>query len=308
MCCLVRTERPGDEESLDRLITRAFGGSAVAGLVRLLRDDWPGYDRRLSLVAELDGRLVGHVLGLTVASRLCGEAVPAMTVGPVCVDPEHQRRGVGRRLLAALHDAGRDAGARYAVLAGVPSYYPRLGYQACWAFCDCRIDREALPPSELELVAEPIGPADLPWLVERLAAEVEQVDFGLQWPATVLSFSRPGLDTAIWYHAGRRAAYTVCRPSGPFKPPQELFLLADEPALARAVLARLRPASLAHHPAGWLAREVLDPAWATPGALSVTPPCMAFELVDGALGDYLAGLAAGRTPGTVNWPLPFWVC
>ena len=60
--------------------------------------------------------------------------------------------------------------------------------------------------------------------------------------------------------------------------------------------------------AGWLARNVLDPAWATVHRPQVVPPLMGCELVDGALSDYFARLDAGQVPGTINWPLPFLVC
>jgi hypothetical protein len=77
----------------------------------------------------------------------------------------------------------------------------------------------------------------------------------------------------------------------------------------RAALRRLRPRSLAHHPDGWLARNVLQPEWATVSPRTPAAPCMARELVPGVLGDYFAAVEEGRRePGLVNWPLPFLLC
>jgi hypothetical protein len=82
-------------------------------------------------------------------------------------------------------------------------------------------------------------------------------------------------------------------------------VLADDPDLAREAIYTIRPATLDHHPSGWLARNVLDPAWST-ATVERSDAAMACELEEGVLAPLLNALESGaRPPGFCNWPLPF---
>src|ERR1700730_16250476 len=87
-----------EERLLIRTINEtAFGGPDEADLVDKLRADGHAL---VSLVAELDGGLVGHILFSRMWIRSQTRAlVPAVALAPVAVLPEHQRRGVGRQLV-----------------------------------------------------------------------------------------------------------------------------------------------------------------------------------------------------------------
>lgn len=125
----VREERPGDWESVRDVQTRAFGehGQVVAALVDSLRETLPQAGG-LSLVAEQDGQVTGHVLFtrslLDAPRRLVGVQV----LSPLGVLPGQQKRGVGsalvRRGLQVL--AGR--GVPLVFLEGDPDYYSRFGF------------------------------------------------------------------------------------------------------------------------------------------------------------------------------------
>jgi hypothetical protein len=85
-------------------------------------------------------------------------------------------------------------------------------------------------------------------------------------------------------------------------------ILGDDPDLVREVIKRRKPSSSPNHPGGWLAREVIDPDWATSEA-HADGAAMAIELVDGVLTEYQAACDGGlRLPGVCNWPLPFIMC
>ncbi|PWH05447.1 GNAT family N-acetyltransferase [Brachybacterium endophyticum] len=101
----------------------ADGAPGEATLVGLLRDDeaWiPGF----SLVAEHEGRVVGHV----VATRAHVESYDALGLGPLSVAPELQRQGVGSTLMTALIDAADERGEQLIALLGDPAYYSRFGF------------------------------------------------------------------------------------------------------------------------------------------------------------------------------------
>jgi putative acetyltransferase len=122
---LIRTETAGDHDAIARVNREAFSGDAEAKLVSALRDD--GYVR-LSLVAELDGQIVGHVLFSGLPIRTAHGTVPALSVAPMAVLPTHQRQGVGTRLLREGLRLGREAGHRIVLVLGHKEYYPRFGF------------------------------------------------------------------------------------------------------------------------------------------------------------------------------------
>jgi putative acetyltransferase len=111
---VIRSECDDDRAAVRAVELAAFGQDAEADIVDALRDD-PAW--ALSLVAEVDGEIVGHLL-LSRGSR------GVMTLGPLAVHPSHQRRGIGSALM-------REGLARIdgpVVLLGHPDYYTRFGF------------------------------------------------------------------------------------------------------------------------------------------------------------------------------------
>lgn len=300
----VRSERPGDEDALDIVNCRGFGRMSEAHLVRNIRAYYPAFDRRYSVVAWAAAEAVGHVLFTPVGVRLMGRTVSGLLVGPVVVAPEYRRRGVGGSMLRFGHDLGRRDGFELAFLAGIPSYYPRFGYQACFGFGKITIDTTRLPDPTRELHPWPVQPADIPWLMERHRAEWDDVDFACVRGAAMGEWTMPGVEALVWRTSdGRRAAYTLGAGGAKLE-----MLLADDPAPAREVVSRLRPEEIGLHANGWFARHVLDDAWGTAEATR-SDAAMACELREGALREYIAALDAGeRLPGRSNWILPFALC
>lgn len=83
-----------------------------------------GWLPRLSLVAELDGAMVGHV----VCSRAWVDRAPALGLGPLGVRPEQPRHGVGQALMHSVIGAADALGEPLVVLLGSPRYYGRFGF------------------------------------------------------------------------------------------------------------------------------------------------------------------------------------
>lgn len=111
----VREERPEDRAAVARVTEAAFGRRDEADLVEALRAD-PSW--LLSLVAEVDGEVVGHVL-------FCRTSREPVALAPLSVAPEHQRRGAGRAL---VEEGLRRVGAPVLVV-GDPAYYGRFGFE-----------------------------------------------------------------------------------------------------------------------------------------------------------------------------------
>jgi putative acetyltransferase len=120
---IIRPEREADFDAIASVHRAAFGRDdegAIAERARELGDDVAD----LSLVAELETRVVGHVL--ISRARLDGRGVLAL--GPIGVVPELQRQGIGGALMRETIARARAAGEPLIVLLGHPSYYPRFGF------------------------------------------------------------------------------------------------------------------------------------------------------------------------------------
>ena len=138
---LVRPSTPEDVGPIRALTAAAFASAThsappadgtddpgEAALVVWLLED-PTAIPELSLVAEQDGELVGHVIG----SRGHVDDVPAVGVGPVSVHPDRQGQGVGSTLMSAVLGAARALDEPVVVLLGSPEYYSRFGFGAASA-------------------------------------------------------------------------------------------------------------------------------------------------------------------------------
>ena len=116
----IRDERPGDSEAVFHLISSAFGQSAEAELVEELRRAGDGV---ISLVAEKDSEIVGHVL----LSRMSAP-FPALALAPVSVVPARQRSGIGSALIQSAVNRARSEGWAAIFVLGDPKYYERFGF------------------------------------------------------------------------------------------------------------------------------------------------------------------------------------
>lgn len=81
----------------------------------------------LSLVAEADGRVVGHIAFSPVT--ISDGAKNWYGLGPVSVLPEYQRRGIGKALMVEGLSRLRKLGAKGCCLVGHPQYYRKFGFQ-----------------------------------------------------------------------------------------------------------------------------------------------------------------------------------
>jgi putative acetyltransferase len=127
---LLRAEKTGDVDAVRQVNRLAFGQDAEGRLVDRLRDE--GYTR-VSLVAEIDGRIVGHILFSDLPIETDGGAIPAVALAPMAVVPDHQRRGIGSALVRAGLEACREQGFRVAIVLGHRAFYPRFGFSSALA-------------------------------------------------------------------------------------------------------------------------------------------------------------------------------
>ncbi len=82
----------------------------------------------LSLVADDGGTIVGHVLFSHVDLVSGDTSAEVLALGPMAVDPDHQRVGIGGQLIHAGLAIAEERGERLVVVLGHADYYPRFGF------------------------------------------------------------------------------------------------------------------------------------------------------------------------------------
>jgi putative acetyltransferase len=124
---LVRPETQADNGAIREVNRAAFGVSVEADLVDRLRADG---DLLLSLVAENDGRIAGCCGFSRVTVDDGGNVAAAVSLGPVAVLPDEQRRGVGQMMIRDGIARLRRVGETLIFVLGDPQYYARFGFDA----------------------------------------------------------------------------------------------------------------------------------------------------------------------------------
>lgn len=119
----IEPETPFDRAAVEALVLRAFGPGRFAKTAERLRE-------RSRLAAGFIARDGGQVVGavrlwaITVADR------PALFLGPIAVEADSRRGGLGADLTSACITHARTMGVSGVLLVGDPPYFTRFGFEA----------------------------------------------------------------------------------------------------------------------------------------------------------------------------------
>jgi putative acetyltransferase len=127
-CMRLRSEVVGDAAEIRRLIDAAFAeaehsSGTESAIVDALREAGA---LTVSLAAEAEGRIVGHVAFSPVT---IGDTAGWFGLGPVSVDRAHRRQGIGAALIRQGLGLLKEARAGGCVVLGDPHYYRRFGFE-----------------------------------------------------------------------------------------------------------------------------------------------------------------------------------
>jgi putative acetyltransferase len=146
---IIRREDPKDYAAVHVVNAAAFETEAEANLVDLLRQEAQPI---ISLVAEEDGAIVGHILFSPVV--LSGfPDLKIMGLGPMAVIPKYQRNGIGSALIKAGLRMCKGLGFGAAIVLGHPGYYPRFGFRPSVLYditCEYDVPEDVFMVSELQ--------------------------------------------------------------------------------------------------------------------------------------------------------------
>lgn len=138
---IIRNETHDDVCAITEVTIAAFKTLAISNgtehfIIEALRT---AQALTVSLVAEIDGRVIGHIAFSPVT---ISDGTPNWYgLGPVSVLPEHQRKGIGNALIKEGLSRLKDMNAQGCCLVGHPDYYKKLGFKNMSG-----LEHEGVPP------------------------------------------------------------------------------------------------------------------------------------------------------------------
>lgn len=129
MLLKIHPENPSDYPAITKVNDLAFGQPNEGKLVENLRKN-PKFIPELSFVAEIDGKIAGHILFFPVVIKLeDGKVKETISLAPLAVLPEFQRQGIGGELVREGIKACSRLGYDSIIVLGHPEYYPKFGFR-----------------------------------------------------------------------------------------------------------------------------------------------------------------------------------
>jgi putative acetyltransferase len=126
----IRSERTDDHAAVRALNKSAFESPLESRLVDALREQ---ADPTISLVAENEGVIVGHIM-FSPVTHAGDPELKVIGLAPMAVSPDRQRQGIGSRLVEAGLAQCRELGFAAVIVLGHPEYYPRFGFRPSTEF------------------------------------------------------------------------------------------------------------------------------------------------------------------------------
>ena len=130
----IRFEEEKDYSEVENLVRESFWNVYRPGcyehlVIHVLRDD-PDFVKELDFVMEQDGKLIGqNVFMKTVINSDDGRDIPVLTMGPICIAPELERRGYGKKLLDYSLEKAAQLGFGAVLFEGNIDFYGKSGFE-----------------------------------------------------------------------------------------------------------------------------------------------------------------------------------
>lgn len=134
----IRKETPEDYDQVHTIIQAAFKHEPHSDhtehlLVDRLRKSG-AFIPELSLVAECNGKVVGHILLTKIKINNDDASFESLALAPISVVPIEQGKGIGGKLINEAHSVAKNLGYSSVILLGHEAYYPKFGYQTASSF------------------------------------------------------------------------------------------------------------------------------------------------------------------------------
>lgn len=124
----IRAETAKDYLKITEINDLAFKQPNEGKLVEKLRQTGK-FIPELSLVAEYEHEIIGHILFYPILIRSNNETFDSLALVPVSVLPQYQRQGIGSQLVRAGLECAKQLGHTSVIVLGHPDYYPKFGFR-----------------------------------------------------------------------------------------------------------------------------------------------------------------------------------
>ena len=128
MIVLVSPESEKDYEDITRCNHLAFKQKGEGTLVEAIRKN-PKFIPELSLIAEVDAKIIGHILFFPVIIQSDSNNFTSLSLAPMSVLPKYQNRGIGTELVKSGLEKAGELGFESVIVLGHEKYYPRFGFK-----------------------------------------------------------------------------------------------------------------------------------------------------------------------------------
>ena len=304
----IRQELVTDYAAIGELHAMAFGNRAAESTIVALLRQRRAFDPELSLVAEIDGRLIGHALYSPYQIRLLGQTIPAVNLAPIAVEPKYQGRGIGGQLIIEGHRLAAARGNRVSFLLGHTSYYPRFGYQT-HAFGSAQVVVRSDEIFGNVLDTRSPTNEDVAMLHRLWFHEESAVDMAIEPGLDLLDWlsPNPAILATVYTRDGDIVGYTRTHIKEPTSP--RVFLALDHEAARAMVITMAHTSTSAIPETGYIlplhSFSASAKAFGHANCIAQNAS-MVCPLGPSPLNDYLAFMHSGqRPPGRVTWPTCF---
>ncbi|MBJ8051020.1 N-acetyltransferase [Bacillus cereus] len=128
----IRQEQQNDYSKTEEVVKEAFLNEEFSDkteheLVSRIRK-CDAFIPELSLVA-VDEEIVGHIMLSKITIEQDGTTVDSLALAPVSIAPDHQKKGIGGKLIVAALEKAKELGYGSVVVLGHPEYYPKFGFE-----------------------------------------------------------------------------------------------------------------------------------------------------------------------------------
>ena len=127
MHIIIRQELKEDLARIKKINDLAFEQEDEGRLVNKLRKK-DQFIPDLSLVAETEETVVGHILFYPVKIISTNTSHTTLSLGPMAVLPEFRKKSIGKKLIYEGLKRAKDLGFRSVIVVGHPGYYPKFGF------------------------------------------------------------------------------------------------------------------------------------------------------------------------------------
>ena len=127
MKIIIRQEMASDYEKVYEINKLAFNQENESKLIEKIRVS-KNYVPELSLIAEIDDKIVGHILFSKI--KIVGDSTyDSLALAPMAVIPKYQKKGIGSKLVAKGLEKAKELGFKSIIVLGHKDYYPKFGFQ-----------------------------------------------------------------------------------------------------------------------------------------------------------------------------------